>query len=77
MAVSRAWLLDPALFALYSDFSPAFLVEKCGRGLRDKAGNGIVDFALCKTISILSFLKILPAKITRRSTMLSRNTKIR
>jgi hypothetical protein len=70
-------LFGPALFSLQSDFFPAFLVEECGRGLRDEAGNGIVDFALCKMISVLSFLKFLSAKITRGSTMLSRNTKIR
>ncbi|TMI52883.1 hypothetical protein E6H13_05650 [Candidatus Bathyarchaeota archaeon] len=45
-------------------------MEEYGSGLRDKAGNGKVDLALCKTISILSILKILPAKITRRSTRL-------
>jgi hypothetical protein len=70
-------LLGLALFSLQSDFLPAFLVEECGCGLRDEAGNGIVDFALCKTISILSFLKILAARITRRSAMLSRKAKIR
>jgi len=70
-------LLGGSPFPLQSDFSPAFLVEEFGRGLRDEAGNGIAEFALCKTISILSILKILSAKIARRSTMLARNTKIR
>jgi hypothetical protein len=52
-------------------------MEERGRGLRDKAWNGEVDLALRKTISILSIVKFLPAKITGRSTMLLRNTKIR
>jgi hypothetical protein len=70
-------LLRVALLPLQSDFSPAFLVEEYRRGLRDEAGNGIVDFALCNTTSILSIIKFLAAKITRRSAMLSRNAKIR
>jgi hypothetical protein len=37
-------------------------VEEYRHGLRDEAGNGEEDFALCKTISILSGLKILSAK---------------
>jgi hypothetical protein len=47
-----------------SDFLPAFLVKKDGCGLRDERGNRIVDFALCKTISIFSILKLFSAKIT-------------
>jgi len=42
----------------------AFLVKKDGCGLRDERGNRIVDFALCKTISIFSILKIFSSKIT-------------
>jgi len=70
-------LLGLALLPLESDFSPAFLVKEYGRGLRDEAGNGEVNLALCKTISILSILKILAAKITRRSTRLPQYTNIR
>jgi len=66
----RPRLLGLALLPLESDSSPAFLVEEYGCGLRNERGNGEVDFALCKTISILSILKILSAKITGRSTRL-------
>ena len=52
-------------------------MEEYGRGLWDEAGNGEVDFALCKTISVLSIFKILTAKITWRSTRLPQYTDIR
>jgi hypothetical protein len=57
-----AWLLGGAFLPLYGDSFPAFLVEEEGCGLRDEAGNGVVDFALCKTISIFSILKFPPRK---------------
>jgi len=52
-------------------------VEEYGRGLRDEAGNGEEDFALCKTISVLSIPEVLSAKITRRSIRLPQYTNIR
>jgi hypothetical protein len=56
-------LLGLALLPLLRDFFPTFLVEEYGGGLRDEAGNGEEDYALCKTISILSIFKIFSAKI--------------
>src|SRR6267143_5998650 len=70
------WFLGRAFLSLYDDSFPAFLVEEEGCGLRDEAGNGIVDFTLCKTISISSILKLPPAKITRRSMRLPQYTNI-
>ena len=51
-------------------------MEEYGRDLWDEAGNGVVDFALCKTISILSILKNLSAKITREGIRLPRYTNV-